>query len=76
MVKSVPEFDGKQENYVSWRQAATAAHGKKGSQPGFNKKKFIPKEKPDDKDYDSVAQACAAEIEDELDTEDSCNFLG
>jgi len=26
MVKSVPEFDGKQENYVSWRQAATAAY--------------------------------------------------
>jgi len=38
MVKSVPEFDGKQENYVSWRQAATAAHGKKDSQRGFNKK--------------------------------------
>ncbi|XP_043862784.1 uncharacterized protein LOC120457838 isoform X5 [Drosophila santomea] len=26
MIKSVPEFDGKQENYVSWRQAATAAY--------------------------------------------------
>jgi len=26
MVKSVPEFDGKQENYVSWRQAASAAY--------------------------------------------------
>jgi len=25
-VKSVPEFDGKQENYVSWRQAASAAY--------------------------------------------------
>jgi len=26
MVKSVPEFNGKQENYVSWRQAASAAY--------------------------------------------------
>ncbi|KAH8405451.1 hypothetical protein KR222_003593, partial [Zaprionus bogoriensis] len=26
IVKSIPEFDGKQENYVSWRQAATAAY--------------------------------------------------
>jgi len=36
----------------------------------------MPEEKPDEEDYDSVAQACATEIEDELDTEDSCNFLG
>jgi len=26
IVKSIPEFDGKQENYVSWRQAANAAY--------------------------------------------------
>ncbi len=26
IVKSIPEFDGKQENYVSWRQAATVAY--------------------------------------------------
>jgi len=26
MVKSFPEFDGKQEDYVSWRQAVTAAY--------------------------------------------------
>jgi len=26
VVKSIPEFDGKQENYVSWRQAANAAY--------------------------------------------------
>lgn len=26
IVKSVPEFDGKQDQYVSWRQAATAAY--------------------------------------------------
>jgi len=26
IIKSIPEFDGKQENYVSWRQAANAAY--------------------------------------------------
>jgi len=32
-------------------------------------------ENTDEEDYDSVAQASAIEIEDELDEEDSCNFL-
>jgi len=26
VAKSIPEFDGKIENYVSWRQAASAAY--------------------------------------------------
>lgn len=26
IIKSIPEFDGKMENYVSWRQAASAAY--------------------------------------------------
>jgi len=26
IVKSIPVFDGKQKNYVSWRQAANAAY--------------------------------------------------
>jgi len=26
IVKSIPEFDGKQEHYISWRQAANAAY--------------------------------------------------
>jgi len=37
---------------------------------------FMPEEKTDDEEYDSIAQASATEIEDELDEEDSCNFLG
>lgn len=37
MVKSVPEFDGKQENYVSWRQAATAAYKIFATYPGSSR---------------------------------------
>lgn len=49
----------------------------KGQSNRFPQKiNFMPEEKTDDEDYDSVAQACATEIEDELDAEDSCNFLG
>jgi len=37
MVKSVPEFNGKQEYYVSWRQAATAAYKIFQSYEGSNR---------------------------------------
>lgn len=37
---------------------------------------FMPEEISDEEDYDTVAQASAIEIEDDLDAEDSCNFLG
>jgi len=36
----------------------------------------MPEEKTDDEEYNSVAQASATEIEDELDEEDSCIFFG
>jgi len=36
---------------------------------------YLPEEKLTEEEYDSVAQAYATEIEDDLDADDTCNFL-
>jgi len=43
----------------------------RGSTRSHQKINFMPEEKTDDDEYDSVAQASATEIEDELDEKDS-----
>jgi len=55
------------KQFTNWRKGQSTR-----SQQKIN---YLPEGKLTEEEYDSVAQAYATEIEDDLDAADTCNFL-